>query len=89
MYNSVVDLTAFQFLNENTLNKTHWTGDQPVARPLPTHRTEQTQNKCTQTHMLQVGFEPTIPVFEWAKAVYTLYGAAAVIRKIKRIAVIK
>jgi hypothetical protein len=24
-----------------------WTSDQPVARPLPTHRTTQTQNKCT------------------------------------------
>jgi hypothetical protein len=30
---------------------TPWTGDQPVARPLPTHRTTQTQNKRTQTSM--------------------------------------
>jgi hypothetical protein len=28
------------------------------------HTEEQTQNKCTQTSMPWVGFEPTIPVFE-------------------------
>jgi hypothetical protein len=33
------------------------------------HRTAQTQNKRTQTSMRRVGFEPTIPVFERAKAV--------------------
>jgi hypothetical protein len=27
--------------------RTPWTGDQPVARPLPTHRTTLTQNKRT------------------------------------------
>jgi hypothetical protein len=27
------------------VGRTPWTGDQPVARPLPTHRTTQTQNK--------------------------------------------
>jgi hypothetical protein len=26
-----------------------WTGDQPVARPLPKHRTTPTQNKCIHT----------------------------------------
>jgi hypothetical protein len=50
----------FQFLNFYTVDRTPWTGDQPVARPLPIHRTAQTQNKRTQP---QVGFEPTIPVF--------------------------
>jgi hypothetical protein len=29
---------------------TPWTSDQPVARPLPTHRTTQTQNKRTHRH---------------------------------------
>jgi hypothetical protein len=29
---------------------TPWAGDQPVARPLPTYRTTQTQNKRTHTH---------------------------------------
>jgi hypothetical protein len=28
-----------QFLNLFTVGRTPWTGDQPVARPLPTHRT--------------------------------------------------
>jgi hypothetical protein len=28
-----------------TDSRTPWTSDQPVARPLPTHRTTQTQNK--------------------------------------------
>jgi hypothetical protein len=34
-----------------TDDRTSWTGDQPVARPLPTHRTTQIQNKRTQTSM--------------------------------------
>jgi hypothetical protein len=42
-------------------------GDQPIARPLPAYRTAQTQNKRAKTSMPQVGFEPTIPVFEWEK----------------------
>jgi hypothetical protein len=33
-----------------TDGRTPWTGDQPVARPLPTHRTTQTQNKRTHKH---------------------------------------
>jgi hypothetical protein len=36
------------FLILYTVGRTPWTGDQPVARPLPTHRTTQTQ-KLTQT----------------------------------------
>jgi hypothetical protein len=37
------------------------------------------QHKHTQTSMPQVGFEPTIPVFEWAKTVHALDRAATVI----------
>jgi hypothetical protein len=44
-----------------------WTGDQPVTRPLPTHTTAQTQNKCTQTSMPRAGFVHTNPVFERAR----------------------
>jgi hypothetical protein len=62
-----------------TDSRTPWTRDQPVARPLPTHRTTQTQNKRTQTPMPQVGFEPTIPVFERAKTVHASDRAASVI----------
>jgi hypothetical protein len=47
--------------------------------PLPTHRTTQTQNKCTHTSMPRVGFELTIPVFERAKTVNALDRAATVI----------
>jgi hypothetical protein len=54
-------------------------GEQPVARPLPAHRTTQTQNKSTQTSMPRVGFELTIPVFEWAKTVHALDRADTVI----------
>jgi hypothetical protein len=54
-------------------------GDQPVARPLPAHRPAQTRNKRTKTSMPQVGFEPTIPVFERAKTVHALDCAATVI----------
>jgi hypothetical protein len=41
----------FSFLIFYTVGRTPWMGDQPVARPLPTHRTTQTQNKRTQTSM--------------------------------------
>jgi hypothetical protein len=35
----------FQFLDFYTVGRTPWTGDEPVARPLPAHRIAQTQNK--------------------------------------------
>jgi hypothetical protein len=38
----------FSFLTIHTVGRTTWTGDQPVERPLPTHRTTQTQNKRTK-----------------------------------------
>jgi hypothetical protein len=31
-------LAVFQFLNLYKVGRTPWTGDQPVSRPLPTHR---------------------------------------------------
>jgi hypothetical protein len=62
-----------------TDGRTPWTGDQPVARPLPTHRTTQTQNKRTQTSMSRVGFGSTIPAFERVKAVHALDRVAVVI----------
>jgi hypothetical protein len=62
-----------------TLGRTPWTGDQRVARPLPTRRTIQTQNKRTQTSLPRVEFEPTIPPFMRAKTVHALDRAATVI----------
>jgi hypothetical protein len=44
--------------------------ESPAARLLP-----YTQNKGTQTSMPCVGFEPTIPVFEWAETVHALVRA--------------
>jgi hypothetical protein len=69
----------FQFLNIYTVGRTTWTGDQPVARSLPTHRTTQTQNKRTQTSMPRVRIEPTIPVFQRTKTFHALDRAATVI----------
>jgi hypothetical protein len=54
-------------------------GDQPVARPLPTHRTTQAQNKRTKTSMPRAVFEPTITLFEPAKMVHALDRVATVI----------
>jgi hypothetical protein len=59
--------------------RTPWTSDQPVARPLPTNRTTQSQNKSTQTSMPWVGFEPKIPAFEQAKIVHASDRTATVI----------
>jgi hypothetical protein len=39
----------FSFLILYTVGRTPWTGDQPFARPLPTHRTTHTQNKRIHT----------------------------------------
>jgi hypothetical protein len=65
LYSPLLDLGRFfSFLILHTVGRTPWTGDQAVARPLPTHRTTQTQNKRTQTSMPWVEFEPTIPAFE-------------------------
>jgi hypothetical protein len=73
LYSPLLDFGRFfSFLIFYTVGSTPWTGDQPVARPLPAHRTAQTQNKRTQKYMPQVGFEPTIPVFERAKTVHAL-----------------
>jgi hypothetical protein len=64
----------FQFHNPiHTVSRTPWTGDQPVARPLPRCRTLQIQNKRTQTSLALVGFDPTTPMFKRVKTVYALY----------------
>jgi hypothetical protein len=73
----------FSFLIFYTVGRTPWTGDQPVTRPPPTHRTAQKYYKRTQTSMPQVGFEPTIQVFERAKRVHALDRAATVIDQLE------
>jgi hypothetical protein len=80
LYSPLVDLgRIFSSLILHTVGRTPWTEYQPVARPLHTHRTAQTQNKSMQTSMLQVGFESTIPIFERAKTVHALRRATTVI----------
>jgi hypothetical protein len=46
--------------------------DQPIARPLPTHRTTQAENKRAQTTIPLVGFELTNSMFERVKTVHAL-----------------
>jgi hypothetical protein len=60
----------YSFVILYTVDRTPWTGDRPVARPLPTHRTAQTQNKGTETSMPLVGFESKIPLFKLANSVH-------------------
>jgi hypothetical protein len=77
---ALVDLGRFfSFLIYNTVGRTSWTVNQLVARPLPTHRITQTENKRTQISMAVVGFESTTTVFELAKTVHVLDRAATVI----------
>jgi hypothetical protein len=69
----------FSFLIICAVGRTPWTGDQPVARTLPTYRTIQTWNKRTQKLTPRVGFETITSVFERAKKVHILDRAATVI----------
>jgi hypothetical protein len=65
---------VFSFLIFYTVGRTPWTGDQPVARPLPAQIGQHKQNIRTQPSVPQMGFEPTIPVFERAKTIHALQG---------------
>jgi hypothetical protein len=77
---ALVDLGHFfSFLILYTVGRTPWMAKQLVARPLPTHRTTQTQDKSIQTSMPRVRFEPMILVFERAKTVHAIDHAATVI----------
>jgi hypothetical protein len=67
---------CFSFLSLLTIGTTPWTGNRPVARPLPTNRATQTQNKRTQISVPRVGFKPTNPVFMREKTVHALDKAA-------------
>jgi hypothetical protein len=74
---TVVALILYFFLY--TVGRTLWTGHEPVAMPLSTQRTAQTQNKRTQTYTTSVGFEPTAPAFERTKTFHALDRAVTVI----------
>jgi hypothetical protein len=70
---SVKRFVSLQLFNPKTVDRTPWTGDQPVARSLPT------QNNYRQTSIPWVGFQPKIPVFGRVKTFHALDGAATVI----------
>jgi hypothetical protein len=69
----------FQFLNLYTVGRTPWTGDQPVARPLPTHRTTQQRINAHRHPCLECDSNPRSPVFEWTRTVHASDSAATVI----------
>jgi hypothetical protein len=52
LYSPLVLGRFFSFLIVYAVGRTAWTGDQPVAKTLPTPRTTQTQNKHTDIHAL-------------------------------------
>jgi hypothetical protein len=58
LYSACWPWSLFQFLNLYTVSRTHWTGDKPVARPLPTYRTIQTQNKRNRHSRLEWDSNP-------------------------------
>jgi hypothetical protein len=60
---------TFSFLY--TAGRAPWTGDQPTARHIYTENNTK-QKKHTKAATPLVGFEPTTPVFEWAKTVHAL-----------------
>jgi hypothetical protein len=51
IHSSVALQPLFQFLELYAVGSTPWTGDQPVARPLPTRRTTQTEQTHTDIHV--------------------------------------
>jgi hypothetical protein len=51
-------LADVQFLNLYAVSGTLWTGDQPIARPLPKQRSTQTQNKAHRHLCLQWASNP-------------------------------
>jgi hypothetical protein len=55
-----------------------------ASRKACTYTQNNTQNKCTQTSMPGVAFEPTTPVFERTKTVHALYRTATVMGGMRR-----
>jgi hypothetical protein len=68
----------FSILILYRVGRTPWTGEQPVARPLPAHRTTQTQNKCTQYRHPCLEWDSN-PRSQRAKTIHALDRGATVI----------
>jgi hypothetical protein len=67
VYSPLLDLGCFfNFLSLYTDGRTPWTGDQPVARPLLTYRTAQTEHTHTYIHALSGirTYDPSVRVSE-------------------------
>jgi hypothetical protein len=65
----------FNLLILYTVGRTPWTGDQPVARPQPTHRINEPNTDIKALG----GIRTHDPAFERAKTVHSLDRAATVI----------
>jgi hypothetical protein len=61
LYSPCGSWPLFQFLNRYTVDRTPWTGDQPVRRRLPTYRTTQTQHKANRHPFLEWDSNPRSP----------------------------
>jgi hypothetical protein len=60
------------------VDRSPWTGDQPVTRPLLT-QDNTIKNKGRQTFMPRVVMEPKFPLFERAKTFLSLESATSLI----------
>jgi hypothetical protein len=79
LYSPLLDLGRFlSFLILYTAARTPWTGDQAVARPLPTQRTTKSQNKRTEIHGLS-GIGTPDPSVRAGETIHDLDCAATVI----------
>jgi hypothetical protein len=56
------DLTSGSMNPFRHFGRTPWTGDRPIAKPLPTQE-RTTQKKRRHSPMFWVGFEPKVPMF--------------------------
>jgi hypothetical protein len=63
----------FSFFILYTVGRTHWTRDQPVAKPLPAHRINAHRHSCFS------GIRTHDPAFKRGKTVYALDRSATVI----------
>jgi hypothetical protein len=83
LYNPFLDLGwFFSFLILLHSRQDYLVGRWARLKAAHPHSTALTQNKRTQISMLQMGFEPTIPVLEGAKTVHALDRVATVIGRL-------
>jgi hypothetical protein len=75
LYSPCGPWSLFQFLDLYTVGRTPWMGDQPIARPLPTHRINAQRHPC-----LESDSKPRSQ-HSRAKTVHALDRTATVIRK--------